>query len=293
MTKSFSYEGAFARNVGWVTDGEQAALRGKRIAIAGMGGVGGEHLLTLTRLGIGHFRIADFDRFDIANLNRQAGASTATLGQLKSEVLAGMARAINPELELDEWRVPVDAGNVEQFLAGVDVYVDGLEFFAFDARAAVFAACRRLGIPAVTAAPLGMGAALLNFMPDGMSFEDYFGWGTLPDDDRAVRFMVGLAPRLLQDYIVDVSRVDLAARRGPSTVMACKLCAGVAATEVLKILLRRGEVRAAPHGLQFDAYRNRTVRTWRPWGHRNPLNRLMIAIAHRRLAAMKKKASAE
>jgi molybdopterin/thiamine biosynthesis adenylyltransferase len=53
--KAFRYEEAFARNIGWVTEAEQAALRGKRIAIAGAGGVGGVHLLTLARLGVGAF----------------------------------------------------------------------------------------------------------------------------------------------------------------------------------------------------------------------------------------------
>ena len=73
MTDGFSYHAAFARNLGWVTRAEQDSLRGKRVAIAGMGGVGGVHLLTLARLGIGAFHIADFDTFDIANFNRQAG----------------------------------------------------------------------------------------------------------------------------------------------------------------------------------------------------------------------------
>ena len=60
---AFSYTGAFARNLGWVTPAEQLQLRRKRVAIAGMGGVGGVHLLTLTRLGVGAFHVADFDRF--------------------------------------------------------------------------------------------------------------------------------------------------------------------------------------------------------------------------------------
>ena len=51
----FAYSTAFSRNIGWVTMAEQEALRGKRIAIAGLGGVGGSHLLTLARLGVGHF----------------------------------------------------------------------------------------------------------------------------------------------------------------------------------------------------------------------------------------------
>ena len=68
--------------------------------------------------------------------------------------------------------------------------------------------------------------------------------------------------------------------------MACHLCAGVAATEVLKLLLGRGQVRVAPHGMQFDAFRNKMVRTWRPLGYRNPLQRLMLAFGRRRLAAL-------
>ena len=60
----FHYESAFVRNLGWVTVAEQAVLRTKRIAIGGLGGVGGSHLLTLTRLGVGGFNLADFDRFE-------------------------------------------------------------------------------------------------------------------------------------------------------------------------------------------------------------------------------------
>ena len=59
---SFDYHEAFSRNLGWVTETEQEVLRNKRIAIAGMGGVGGSHLLTLTRLGIGAFNLADFEK---------------------------------------------------------------------------------------------------------------------------------------------------------------------------------------------------------------------------------------
>src|SRR5437870_7814832 len=97
---AFNYEEAFSRNIGWVTEAEQQVLRGKRVAIAGLGGVGGVHLLTLARLGIGKFNIADFDRFDLANFNRQIGATMPTLGRSKVEVLATMAKEINPELEI-------------------------------------------------------------------------------------------------------------------------------------------------------------------------------------------------
>lgn len=287
----FAYDQAFSRNIGWVTEAEQARLRTTRIAIAGMGGVGGTHLLTLVRLGVTRFRIADFDCFDIVNFNRQAGASMSTLGQSKARVMAQMARDINPDIVINVFEDGVNAANLSQFLDGVDVYVDGLDFFAFEARAQTFALCRSLRIPAVTAAPLGMGAAVLNFMPDGMDFESYFGWNGRSDTEKAMRFMIGLAPRLLQDYVADSSKVNLQQRRGPSTVMACQMCAGMAAAEVLKIILRRGNVLAAPRGVHFDAYRNKMVKTWRPGGHRNPLQQLLLAVVRRRLASLERQAA--
>lgn len=284
MSTSFDYDIAFSRNIGWVTEAEQRQLSTKRVAIAGMGGVGGFHLLTLARLGIQHFHIADLDTFEQANFNRQAGATMSSLDQHKAEVLARMARDINPECDIQIFPQGVHSDNLDDFMAGVDLYVDGLDFFAFQAREDMFRYCAEQRIPATTVAPLGMSAALLNFMPGGMTFEAYFQLDGKSEMEKAVRFLIGLAPALLhRPYLADATRVDLAARKGPSTVMACSLCAGVAASEALKILLGRGKVWAAPHGIQFDGYRNRIAHTWRPWGNRHPINLLALAIAKRQL----------
>lgn len=281
---SFIYDEAFSRNIGWLTQQEQDQLRHKRVAIAGLGGVGGLHLLTLCRLGIGKFHLADFDTFDLANFNRQAGATVSALSHPKLEVMTRQARDINPELEITGFAEGVTAENLDGFLNGVDIYIDGLDFFAFEARQQVFAACAARRIPAVTAAPLGMGTAVLNFLPGSMSFDDYFRLDDGHDREKPLRFLMGLAPgRLQMSYLVDPSTVDLANRKGPSTIMACQLCAGVAATEALKILLGRGPVRVAPKGYHFDAYRNKLALTSRPGGNRHPLQRLAIALAKRKL----------
>ncbi len=280
----FAYASAFSRNIGWVLPEEQQRLRGKRVAIAGMGGVGGSHLLTLTRLGIGGFSLADFDTFEIHNFNRQMGATLSSVGKPKVDVLRQLALDINPELAIRQFSEGVTTGNLEDFLEGVDLYVDGLDFFAFSARQRTFDACARRNIPVITAAPLGMGASVLNFMPGGMSFEEYFCWDNGSDESRALKFLLGLAPgRLHFDYLVEASSVNLKEKRGPSTVMACQLCAGIAATEALKILLGRGKVWAAPYSHQFDAYHNRLVRCWRPGGNRHILQRIALRIAERRL----------
>ncbi|MEH6648972.1 MAG: ThiF family adenylyltransferase [Motiliproteus sp.] len=280
----FDYDRAFSRNIGWVTEAEQQTLKNKRVAIAGMGGVGGAHLLTLTRLGIGAFTLSDFDRFDMENFNRQAGARLSSCDEPKLDIMVAMALDINPDLDIRTYPEGVSEANVDDFLKDVDIYVDGLDFFAVKARIAVFTSCERLGIPVTTAAPLGMGASVLNFLPGKMSFERYFGLEGAPEEEQYLKFFIGLSPaRLQQKYLVDPSRVDLANHKGPSTVIGCELCAGTAAGQVLKILLNRGRVLAAPWGMQFDAYTNQVVKTWRPGGARNPLQRLAFLIAKRML----------
>ena len=273
----FDYSLAFSRNIGWVTASEQAKLKSSRVAIAGLGGVGGAYLLTLTRLGITNFNIADFDDFDVHNLNRQAGAFMPVMGRPKIGTIAQMARDINPEIDLGLYPQGVTPDNVDEFLRDVDVYVDGLDFFALPARRMVFAKCREKGIPALTAAPLGMGAAFLYFSPASMSFEDYFKVEGHDEQEQYARFIAGLSPAMLnRDYLVAPEAVNFQEKRGPSTIMACDLCAGVMGTSVLKLLLGRGSIKAAPWGMHFDAYHQRLKFTWRPFGNSNPLQWLLL-----------------
>jgi sulfur-carrier protein adenylyltransferase/sulfurtransferase len=284
MTVAFSYEEAISRNIGWITEWEQQILRAKKVAIAGMGGVGGVHLLTLVRLGVGSFHIADFDHFEIANFNRQIGATMATVGRAKVDVLAEAALDINPEAEIRRWPSGIGEANIEAFLDGVDLFVDGLDFFVIDIRIKVFERCRALGIPAITAGPIGFGAGYIVFMPGGMSFEDYFRFGGLPSERQYLNFYMGLVPKALQrNLLVDPTRLDLNRRTGPSSIVGCQLCAGVAGAEAVKILLNRGPVRAAPHYHQFDAFRGKLATGKLRWGNAGPLQRLKIAVASRRL----------
>jgi len=280
----FSYDEAFSRNLGWVTVAEQARLKASRVCIAGLGGVGGVYLLTLARMGIGAFSIAEFDTYALANFNRQVGATLSSINRPKIEVMLEMARDINPQLDVRVFGKGLDASNLDAFLADGDLYLDGLDFFALAIRREVFACCERLRIPAVTVAPLGMGASLLNFVPGGMGFETYFRLEGQSEEEQALRFLVGLSPAMLQmSYLVDPSRVDLANRRGPSTAIGVQLCSGIAATQAVKLLLGRGPVIAAPGGLHFDAFRNRLARTWRPGGNHHPLQRLLLRLVRRRL----------
>jgi molybdopterin/thiamine biosynthesis adenylyltransferase len=221
----FDYATAFNRNLGWLTEGEQERLRHKRVAIAGMGGVGGYYLTTLARLGVQKFHIADLDQFELANFNRQAGAFISTIGRPKVDVLAEMAWDINPDSQINVFSTASRERISNGFSAESTCIWTGLDAFAFEAREMVFAYCAKRGIPAITVAPLGMSAALMNFMPGGMTFEEYFQLEGCCELEKSIRFLVGFAPSLLhRRYLVDRTRVKLRERMGPSTGLACQLC---------------------------------------------------------------------
>ncbi|PHR83656.1 MAG: thiamine biosynthesis protein ThiF [Colwellia sp.] len=284
MTQQFDYDLAFSRNIGWFSESEQHILKTKRIAIAGMGGVGGSHLLTLIRLGITKFHLADFDEFACENTNRQAGANINTYDVKKLDTMVNMAKAINPEVDIKVFPDGIDANNTEEFLEGVDCYVDSLDFFALTARRVVFKHCAEKGIPATTAAPIGMGTAYLNFLPGKMTFEEYFGLEGFTENEQYLKFFIGLTPAALQkSYLVDPSKLDLANKKGPSTMMGCQLASGVAGSQVAKILLNRGDILNVPWGLHFDAYTNQFKKTWRPGGYKNPLQRLAFTLGKKML----------
>lgn len=286
-TAAWSYDTAFCRNRGLVSSAEQEKLRHSRVAIAGLGGVGGIHLVTLARLGIGAFHISDPDCFELANFNRQYGATTHSLGRSKAEEMADTATAINPQADLSVFREAITPENVDKFLSGVDVLVDGIDFFAIEARRLVFREARRRGIWAVTAGPIGFSTAWLVFDPRGMSFDHYFDLHDGMDRwEQIIAFAVGVAPRATHLRYLDLSAVDPQSGRGPSAGLACQLCAGVAAAEVIKILLGHTPIRSAPYYSQFDAYRQ-VLRSGRLWGgNRHPLQRLKRWYLRRRLRTM-------
>ena len=278
------FERAFASNLGLLSPDEQTTLRRSTVAIPGMGGVGGAHLLTMARLGVGGFKIADRDIFELPNTNRQLGATSQTMGRLKTEVMAAMAKDINPYAVVETLHDEVTPENIDRFLEGADVVIDGLDFFRIDARRLLFARARAMRLPVVTCGPLGFSVALLVFLPDGPSFDEFMAIDDrMTEREQLMRFVVGLAPAALHIPYLDLRRIDPAQRRGPSSVIAIDLCAGVAATETLNLLLKRRPPLAVPQYAQFDPYRLR-YRRGRLWfGNRHPWQQAKLWYLRRRL----------
>jgi molybdopterin/thiamine biosynthesis adenylyltransferase len=265
----------FSRNIGLLKEDEQRRLLAARVAVAGAGGVGGLHILTLARMGVGSFTIADPDVFEAVNVSRQFGAGCSTFNANKAEVLGRMVLDINPQATVRVIAGPIDEVNVDDFLDGAQVFVDGIDFFEFDVRRLIFKRCRAKGIPAITAAPLGFGATLQVFSPSGMSFDDYFGIKEgMSYLEKLAAFAAGLAPHPYHIKYLDLTKVSLERKTGPAVAPACTLASSLVATEVVKLITGKGEVRPVPAYVQIDLLRGKHKRGYLLWGGKNPLQRL-------------------
>ncbi|MBU2454297.1 MAG: ThiF family adenylyltransferase, partial [Proteobacteria bacterium] len=285
------YEEAFSRNIGLLTEFEQKSLANARIAIPGMGGVGGVHLITMTRSGVGKFNISDFDIFEAANINRQYGAKVSDFGRLKLQVMKEQALLINPFLEINEFPEGINKSNVDLFLKDVDVVLDGLDFFNFDIRRLLFKKAREKGIYVITAAPLGFSSALLVFAPDkGMGFDEYFNITKgMKSEEQYLAFAMGLAPRPTHAKYMDFSKVDFKLKKGPSLNVSCQICSGIAGTEAIRIILKRGGIKPVPYYFQFDPYLMKLRKGKLFLGNKNPVQRLKTRIVKYLLEKNKKK----
>lgn len=290
MNKVEFYTEATSRNIGLLTEQEQERLLGATVAIAGMGAVGGHYLTALARMGVGKFVIADGDTFDTVNLHRQAGAFVKTLGRSKVDVMSEMAHDINPAIEIRIIPSFLDDMNIDRFLDGVDIVLDGIDFFQIDARRMLFRKAREKGLFVISCGPIGYGAGLMVFDPEGMSFDEYFG--ITPEMTRAERiacFIVGLAPSLLKrGRWIDVSKVDIEREKGPALISAVMLCAGIVATEAMKILTGCARPKCVPHTCYFDPFSMRFKTRYSFFGRTTLLDRFARFVAFLKLPALRK-----
>ncbi len=273
---------AFARNLGLIDYAGQRKLLQTRVAIPGLGGVGGAHLITLARSGVGSFALADFDAYSPANINRQYGSDLTSFGRSKIDVMIERALGTNPFLDIRSFRHGISEDNLDDFLSGVDIVVDSLDFFAQNIRRQLFNRALERGIPVITAAPAGYSSSVLVFMPGGMNYDRYFGVNNATDEfEQLLRFALGVAPHGTHLRYTDRRFVNLANQRVPSLDIGCQLCAGMAATEVIKIVLTGKPSSAVPASIQFDANRQVLRRPVLFWGMNGPVQRLKLAAARR------------
>lgn len=125
----------------------QEKLKNSKVAVLGLGGVGGPAALYLTASGIGSLLLVDGDVVEASNLNRQILFSFSDLGHPKAQAAARCLLSHNPELNVEAVEKRVEERDLHQLLKGCHIVLD-----CFDRnrdRLAVDRVCLRQGIPAV------------------------------------------------------------------------------------------------------------------------------------------------
>ena len=127
-----------------------ARLAASKVAVFGLGGVGGFVLEGLARAGVGSFLLADCDVFSESNLNRQILATRETIGRKKTEVAFKRVKSINPDAKIELFDAFLNTENVPELLSrdGISFAVDAVDNVT--AKIAIVSEAKRRGIPVLT-----------------------------------------------------------------------------------------------------------------------------------------------
>lgn len=103
-------------------------LKNSRIAIFGLGGVGGYAFESLLRSGVGSFDLFDNDTINITNINRQILATTDTIGKYKTEAAIERAATINKDVAINSYNVFYNCENADDFdFSKYDYIIDAID----------------------------------------------------------------------------------------------------------------------------------------------------------------------
>lgn len=125
------------------------ALKDKRVAIFGIGGVGGYVCESLVRSGVGHFDIIDDDKVCLTNLNRQIIATRKTVGKYKVDVMKERMLEINPNVDVTTRQCFFLPENSHEFpFETYDYVVDAVD--TVTAKIEIIMKCKELNIPVIS-----------------------------------------------------------------------------------------------------------------------------------------------
>ena len=136
--------------------GEDATERiiGSKVAIFGVGGVGGFAFEALVRAGVGELLLVDSDRVCESNINRQIIATEKTLGEYKTLAAAARAKEINSEIKVETRECFFSPDNENQFdLSTFDYIVDAID--SLPSKLALIAKAKREGVRIISAMGAG------------------------------------------------------------------------------------------------------------------------------------------
>ena len=135
-------------------DEGMSRLSKSRVAVFGVGGVGGHCVQALVRAGIGTIDVFDDDVVSVTNINRQAVAMTSTIGMPKVQVIRDQALDINPDVQVNcrqMFYTPQNADEVD--LSVYDYVVDAID--TVSAKVELICRCKALHVPIISAMGAG------------------------------------------------------------------------------------------------------------------------------------------
>jgi molybdopterin/thiamine biosynthesis adenylyltransferase len=130
----------------------QQRLQQARVLLVGLGGLGSPVALYLAAAGVGQLILADHDRVELSNLQRQIAHGQDDIDTPKARSAARAVQRINPDCQVEVRVERLDATRLESLLQRVDLVVDACD--NFDTRFAVNRACKQRGIPLVSGAAI-------------------------------------------------------------------------------------------------------------------------------------------
>jgi len=253
----------FDRNLGFISEKEHEHLQKKTVAIAGVGGDGGELAITLAQLGVGRFRLADPERFEVNNLNRQAGANFNNIGRNKAEIISEMILDINPHADVEVFTKGVTTDNVSTFVEGSNLVIDETEFTHHELGVMIAREARKNKLPVLMTLNVGFGAYTTSFSPDSKTtFESYLGLDPKASLEEISKMSVPLSKWVphIPSY-ADINNFKKVASQEvptPSVSTGVKIAAAEASTQALAHLLkdispqRANWIVYAPEGKSID-----------------------------------------
>lgn len=136
--------------------GEEAMnkLHASRVAVFGIGGVGGYVCEALVRSGVGAFDLIDDDQVCLTNLNRQIIATRKTVGMYKVDAMEERMLDINPNVKIRKWKCFFLPENADEFpFAEYDYIVDAID--TVTAKIELIMRAKRFGVPIISAMGAG------------------------------------------------------------------------------------------------------------------------------------------
>ena len=225
-----------SRQMSIVTRSEQERFKDAKITVIGCGGIGGETIEMLARMGIGELVLVDKDAFDLSNLNRQTLATISDLGLDKSAVAAEKVRLINPYVKVTTFNEHIDQSNIDKVIGDSDIVIDALDNVL--TRVIVSRTAKEKGIPYVHGAIHGTLGQITVFLPNSeKTYEEMFNLPSIGKEltDKTVE--------ALKNVTSGVPPVI-----GPTpNLIGC-----LEAFEAYKIITGVGKVTVAPKILTFD-----------------------------------------